>query len=186
MSVLRCLRWSHAPVDIVVTSAAGYPLDLTFYQAVKGMTAAAPVLKPGGTLIIAAECAEGLGSPEFTRMATTVQSARAFLEGVAGSARWRWTSGSWRNARRWRRSMMSFSSRRGSTGNSCRQLFVRSMPDLDEALQDGLRRHGNGCAGGGDPARSIHACRCCRRDPPECACDYRCKHRILTNKTMFN
>ncbi len=50
-----------APADIVVTTSAGYPLDLTFYQAVKGMTAAMPVVRKGGLLIIAAECAEGLG-----------------------------------------------------------------------------------------------------------------------------
>ena len=42
------------PADIVVTSGAGYPLDSTFYQSVKGMAAAAAVVKPGGTIIIAA------------------------------------------------------------------------------------------------------------------------------------
>ncbi|MCW3052550.1 MAG: Transcriptional regulator, partial [Chthonomonadales bacterium] len=53
--------------DIVVTSCAGYPLDATFYQAVKGMVGALPVVKEGGTIILAAECAEGIGSPLFTR-----------------------------------------------------------------------------------------------------------------------
>jgi nickel-dependent lactate racemase len=51
----------------VVTSCAGYPLDATFYQAVKGMVGALPVVKEGGTIILAAECAEGIGSPLFTR-----------------------------------------------------------------------------------------------------------------------
>ena len=55
------------PADIVVTSCAGYPLDTTFYQAVKGMVGAMPVVKQGGAIIIAAECAEGIGSPLFTR-----------------------------------------------------------------------------------------------------------------------
>lgn len=53
--------------DIVVTSCAGYPLDATFYQAVKGMVGALPVVKEGGAIIVAAECAEGIGSPLFTR-----------------------------------------------------------------------------------------------------------------------
>ena len=48
-----------APFDIVVTTNSGYPLDLNLYQAVKGMAAGARILKPGGTLIIAAECREG-------------------------------------------------------------------------------------------------------------------------------
>ena len=36
------------PVDIVVTTSAGFPLDLTYYQAVKGITAALPIVKEGG------------------------------------------------------------------------------------------------------------------------------------------
>ncbi len=54
-----------APVDIVVTSCAGYPLDTTWYQAVKGLTGALPVVKKGGTIVIAASLSEGLGSHEF-------------------------------------------------------------------------------------------------------------------------
>jgi len=51
--------------DIVVTSNSGYPLDMNLYQGVKGMSAAARVLKPGGLLILACECSEGVpaGSP---------------------------------------------------------------------------------------------------------------------------
>ena len=49
----------------VVTSAAGYPLDKTYYQTVKGMVGPIDILAPGGRLIVASECSEGLGSPEF-------------------------------------------------------------------------------------------------------------------------
>lgn len=49
----------------VVTSAAGYPLDRTYYQTVKGMVAPLEILEPGGNLIIASECGEGLGSKEY-------------------------------------------------------------------------------------------------------------------------
>jgi nickel-dependent lactate racemase len=49
----------------VVTSAAGFPLDRTYYQTVKGMVTPIDVLAPGGTLIIASDCSEGLGSREF-------------------------------------------------------------------------------------------------------------------------
>jgi nickel-dependent lactate racemase len=54
-------------VDAVITTSAGYPLDLTYYQSVKGVTAASHIVKPGGTILLAAACQEGLGSPEFTR-----------------------------------------------------------------------------------------------------------------------
>lgn len=49
----------------VLTSAAGYPLDSTYYQTVKGMVSPLEIVAPGGDLIIAAECSEGLGSAEF-------------------------------------------------------------------------------------------------------------------------
>ena len=39
------------PVDAVITSCAGYPLDLTFYQAIKGITAAQHIVKPGGQIL---------------------------------------------------------------------------------------------------------------------------------------
>jgi nickel-dependent lactate racemase len=45
--------------DVVLTTNAGYPLDQNLYQAVKGMSAAATVVRPGGLIICAAECADG-------------------------------------------------------------------------------------------------------------------------------
>ena len=49
----------------IVTSAGGYPLDKTYYQTVKGMVSPLSILEPGGTIIIASDCSEGMGSPEF-------------------------------------------------------------------------------------------------------------------------
>ena len=49
----------------VVTSSAGYPLDKTYYQTIKGMVTPMDILEPGGTLIVASECSEGFGSEEF-------------------------------------------------------------------------------------------------------------------------
>ncbi len=59
-----------ALADLVITSAAGHPLDLTLYQTIKGITAAAHLVKPGGRgrILILGECREGAGSPEFTAM----------------------------------------------------------------------------------------------------------------------
>jgi nickel-dependent lactate racemase len=56
---------SHRKFSTVVTSSAGYPLDKTYYQTIKGMVTPLDILEPGGTLIIASECSEGFGSPEF-------------------------------------------------------------------------------------------------------------------------
>jgi nickel-dependent lactate racemase len=54
----------------IVTSSAGYPLDNTYYQTVKGMVTPLDILSPGGTLIIASRCSEGFGSKEFRRAQT--------------------------------------------------------------------------------------------------------------------
>ena len=59
-------RYAEVPVPrrfkTVVTSAAGYPLDKTYYQTVKGMVGPLDILEPGGDLIIASACSEGMGS----------------------------------------------------------------------------------------------------------------------------
>jgi len=77
-----CLERLDEPVDAVITSAAGYPLDLTFYQIVKGITAAAHMVKPGGRILIVAQCAEGVGSPEFARKLAAMKGFSSFLEEI--------------------------------------------------------------------------------------------------------
>lgn len=67
-----------APFDIVVTTNSGYPLDLNLYQGVKGMSAGARVIKPGGTLILACECREGL--PANSPLDKLLRSAKSSEE----------------------------------------------------------------------------------------------------------
>jgi nickel-dependent lactate racemase len=73
------------PADAVITTAAGYPLDLTFYQSVKGITAAQHVLKPGGRILLIAACQEGPGAEEFSRMLKEFPSAPQFMDAIASS-----------------------------------------------------------------------------------------------------
>lgn len=70
------------PVDAAITSSAGYPLDLTFYQTVKGITAAAHIVKPGGAILLVSECAEGIGSPAFSRMLSEYKGHQEFLDSI--------------------------------------------------------------------------------------------------------
>lgn len=62
-------KYAEVPVSrrfkTIVTTSAGYPLDKTYYQTVKGMVGVIDILEPGGTIIIASECSEGMGSQEF-------------------------------------------------------------------------------------------------------------------------
>src|SRR5215475_1162181 len=56
----NAMRRCEKPFDVVVTTNSGYPLDQNLYQAVKGMSAAAKIVKDGGTIICAAECRDGI------------------------------------------------------------------------------------------------------------------------------
>ncbi len=56
------MRAVESAFDVVLTTNSGFPLDQNLYQAVKGMSAAAKVVKPGGTIVCAAECRDGLPS----------------------------------------------------------------------------------------------------------------------------
>jgi nickel-dependent lactate racemase len=70
------------PVDIVLTSCAGYPLDITWYQAVKGLIGALPIIKKGGTIILVASLTEGLGSPEFQQVLSENPDLKAFKKRI--------------------------------------------------------------------------------------------------------
>ena len=65
--------------DIVITSNSGYPLDLNLYQSVKGMSAAAKIVKPGGSIIMAAECCDGFPDHGLFKQRLTQQKHIADL-----------------------------------------------------------------------------------------------------------
>lgn len=67
------VRTVDAPFDVVVTTNSGYPLDRNLYQAVKGITAAARVVRRGGTIVMAAACADGV--PTGSRFAELLAEA---------------------------------------------------------------------------------------------------------------
>lgn len=71
--------------DAVITSGAGYPLDSTFYQTVKGVTAAQHIVKQGGRILILGECSEGVGGPEFAAQLKGFRDYAAYLEQIASA-----------------------------------------------------------------------------------------------------
>jgi nickel-dependent lactate racemase len=90
LDAVRHMReYAEVPVaerfSTVVTSAAGYPLDKTYYQTVKGMVTPMDILAPGGDLIIASSCSEGMGSKEFVAAQRRLveRGAERFLEEIS-------------------------------------------------------------------------------------------------------
>lgn len=131
-----------APVDVVVTSAAGYPLDATFYQTVKGMVGALPVVREGGTIIIAAGLSEGIGSPEFASLFQTHRSIDEFVENLHKP--------DFFVMDQWQLEQMAKVVRRaevqvvsdGLPPATLNGLFVKSAPSVEAAVESALLRHG--------------------------------------------
>jgi len=75
------------PFDVVITSNSGFPLDQNLYQAVKGMSAAAQVVRDGGTIVCAAECRDGFPSHgSFRAGLTSARSPEALLRAIESRA----------------------------------------------------------------------------------------------------
>ena len=127
----------------VVTSAAGYPLDKTYYQTVKGMVGALGALEDGGDLIVASECSEGLGSAEYRGAQRRLVAAGpdAFLAGITGKPyadidEWQ-TQMQTRSLARGRISLFA-----GGLASSDRALTgVESVASVERAVAESMERH---------------------------------------------
>lgn len=128
--------------DVVVTSAAGYPLDTTFYQTVKGMTGALPIVKQGGTIIIAASVTEGIGSPEFQQLFTDNPTLEGFVQRILG--RDYFVMDQWQLeelAKVCRKVKVKFVSN-GLPAEVLNRLFVESVPTVEQAVSESLLEYG--------------------------------------------
>lgn len=128
--------------DIVVTSGAGYPLDTTFYQAVKGMVGAMHVVKPGGTIIIAACLTEGIGSPEFTGLFDDNATLDVFVDRITKTDYFvmdQWQMEELAKVRRKARVKIVSD---GIPRATLDRLFVESAASVEAAVADSLAEYG--------------------------------------------
>jgi nickel-dependent lactate racemase len=83
-AIAQAARQARRPVpqvfDIVVATNMGYPADLVLYQSVKGISVAAQACAPGGTIVLVAECREGLGNDEYVTLLRSEGSPQALLD----------------------------------------------------------------------------------------------------------
>jgi nickel-dependent lactate racemase len=130
------------PAEIVVTTSAGYPLDTTFYQCVKGMVGALPALKAGGTLIIATSLTEGIGGPEFTEMCFSLRSVAEFLDRIYASPVQvdQWQLQEMMNVLRHAGDVMIVSD--GVSSETLGKFLLTPMPSVEAALEAARARHG--------------------------------------------
>jgi nickel-dependent lactate racemase len=131
------------PVDVVVTSAAGYPLDTTFYQSVKGMVAASAIVKPGGTVVVAAEMSEGIGSDEFASLFERHHSVDDFMDSLLNDADYfvmdQWQLEELAKATKKARIQVYTE---GLSPQIINQLFVESVASVEVAVTEAVRHYG--------------------------------------------
>src|SRR5690606_22778155 len=130
------------PVDVVVTSCAGYPLDTTFYQAVKGLTGALPIVKEGGTIIMAASLTEGIGSPEFRSLFTDNATLDMFVQRILGKDYFVMDQWQMKELAKVRRKAKVKVVSDGLPAETIDKLFVESAPAVEEAVADSLDEYG--------------------------------------------
>ena len=130
------------PVDIVVTSCAGYPLDTTFYQAVKGLTGALPIVKEGGTIIMAASMTEGIGSPQFQQLFEENSDLESFVDRIINSDYFvmdQWQLEELAKVRRKARVKLVSD---GLPAETINRLFVESAESVESAVASSLAEYG--------------------------------------------
>jgi len=76
----HCVATLEAPLDFVVTTNSGAPLDCNLYQTAKGLSGVAGAVREGGVILIATECLEGFGSLEYREVFEHATSPAAFIE----------------------------------------------------------------------------------------------------------
>jgi len=130
--------------DVVVTSSAGYPLDRTYYQTVKGMVGALNVVKKGGTVVIASECSEGLGNDTFVACLekfAEIGNIDDYIEYISKPEHF--TPDQWQVEKlleALRKVEVILVS--GLSEVDKKKTCVKTAATLDEALRDALARHG--------------------------------------------
>ncbi|RLC70826.1 MAG: nickel-dependent lactate racemase [Chloroflexi bacterium] len=132
-----------APFDIVITSNSGYPLDLNLYQAVKGMSAAAQIVRQGGSIILAAECVDGIPDHgEYKRLLQMADNPQQLLDIV--------TAPGFVCIDQWEAQLQAMIQLKADvyvkasylSDEQIRQALLIPSPDVEATLWDLLRKYG--------------------------------------------
>ena len=129
-------------VDIVVTSGGGSPYDKTWYQTIRGIVGGLDILKPGGTIIIASACEEGIGGGEdFEKMADQFSSIDDFVAAITADQSF---------VEQWQLEELAKVLRKGKvkvvSGNipaeTLQKFFVVPCTSVEEAVAESLAEYG--------------------------------------------
>lgn len=127
-----------APCDLVIASPGGHPKDINVYQSQKALAHATRITKPGGTIIVVAECPEGAGSQGYERWIEGMESHDAVLDRFAREGFELGPHKAFQIARDSRHHDVRWVST--LSGALAQRLLLNSQSELNPVLADVLRR----------------------------------------------
>jgi nickel-dependent lactate racemase len=130
------------PVDAVVVSSAGYPLDTTFYQAIKGLLTAVEIVKQGGSILLVAACSEGIGSKPFTDLLFKTDDLTAFVQGLYNPANFVIDQWQLEELAKVARKADIYFYTDGIPSQQRSKLFVHPLKNPQEGIEEFLARYG--------------------------------------------
>ena len=131
------------PVDAVVVSSAGYPLDTTFYQAIKGLLTGVEIVKPNGSIILVAECSQGIGSKPFTELMLKTKSLKQFMHDIYDPANFVIVQWQLEELAKTAKKAEIYCYADGIPHDRLKELFVHPLHSPEEGIQHVLDRHGD-------------------------------------------
>ena len=125
--------------EIVITCAGGRPKDINLFQAQKALDNAKGAAAPGGTIILLAECSEGLGHPVFERWVKEAECAEDCIERFGREYEFGGHKAAFLAKESLEHKIILVSSLPRELAEMC---FFQPASTLDEAMAAAYKRHG--------------------------------------------
>ncbi|HSB78616.1 MAG TPA: nickel-dependent lactate racemase [Candidatus Methylomirabilis sp.] len=129
------------PAEIVITSPGGYPKDINLWQSQKAMSAAELVVKDGGTVILSAECPDGVGSRGFYEWMSTATCPQDVIDRFIREEYSVGSSKAWMYSRCLKRAELVVVTQ-GIDDQTLQHMFTKRADTVEKAIAIALARHG--------------------------------------------
>jgi nickel-dependent lactate racemase len=129
------------PVDIVITTPGGFPKDIDLYQSQKSMASSELVVKEGGTVILLAECKDGVGARGFYEWMSAAACPQDVIDRFIREGYSIGASKAWLFSRCLKRSDLIVVSKHIDV-KTLKEMFTQRADTFDQAIQMALAKHG--------------------------------------------
>ncbi len=129
------------PVDVVITSPGGFPKDIDLYQSQKSMAASEMVVKEGGTVILLAECKDGIGARGFYEWMSAASCPQDVIERFIREGYSIGASKAWLFSRCLKRSDLILVSK-NIDDKTLKEMFTQRADTVEQAIEMALAKHG--------------------------------------------